>query len=378
MSAIRAEALAWLKDAALPLWHERGWDAASGGFVERLREDGAPDTAAPRRVRVQMRQVYVYAQAALRGWYAPARGLALETLDFLLTKCRPARGAPGFAHLTDSGGHVIDGRIDAYDQAFGLLALAAAYRLTRDAQLRALIDAEIAFIDAQIVDPATGLWLEGVPGATPRRQNPQMHAFEAWLALYEATGDAAFLARARFIAEALAARFVDPATGALRELFDARFEPLVAGQSVEPGHHFEWVWLLHGYARHADVAPPPVAAGLYDWGARFGLDAGGHAIDACACDGAPLQRTRRLWPQTEFIKANLALEEAGDAEAGARADAGLGRLIAGYLAVTPRGGWVDRFDAAGVLVDGRMPTSSFYHIFAAVAEADRVSPRSAA
>src|SRR5690242_2703100 len=48
---------------AIPLWSTVGWDNASGGFIDRLHRDGTPDTAAPRRVFVQARQISCYAKA---------------------------------------------------------------------------------------------------------------------------------------------------------------------------------------------------------------------------------------------------------------------------------------------------------------------------
>ena len=39
-------------DHALPLWSTEGWDAAAGGFVDRLQPDGRADRLAPRRVFV--------------------------------------------------------------------------------------------------------------------------------------------------------------------------------------------------------------------------------------------------------------------------------------------------------------------------------------
>lgn len=370
-SPARIAALAWLRDEALPLWHQRGWDTRSGGFVERLTEAGAPDFEAPRRVRVQMRQIYVYANAATDGLYDPARQLARDTLAFLTSRCRPPGARAGFAHLTDKTGKVIDARIDAYDQAFGLLALAAAYRMSGDDAIKTLIETELAYIDAHLVEPATGLWLEGAPTSLPRRQNPQMHAFEAFLALYEATGEPAMLARADAIAAHLEARFI-AGSGAVCEYFDAAFVPLTYGQTAEPGHHFEWVWLLHRHARLAGREPPALAERLYTWGMTHGIGADGFAIDLCGADGTAKDRGRRLWPQTELIKAHLAREEAGVAGAGAVADAALAALMASYFTHDPRGGWVDRFDADGVLVDGRMPVSTFYHVYVAIAESGRV------
>lgn len=376
-ASARAAALAWLGDAALPLWHRRGWDAKSGGFVERLTPDGLPDLDAPRRVRVQMRQIYVYASAAFDGLYEPAEQVALDTLEFLLTRCRPPGASAGFAHQTDCSGQVTDPKIDAYDQAFALLALAAVYRMNGDAQVRALIDAELAFIDETLAEPDTGLLFEGAPPSLPRRQNPQMHAFEAFSALFEATGDAAFLKRADTIADHLARRMVSPG-GAICEFFDAEFRPLAAGQWAEPGHHFEWVWLLHRQARLAGRQPSPLAARLHDWGMSHGVGPDGFAVDACLIDGTLKDGGRRLWPQTELIKAHLAREEAGVAGAGDAADGALSSLMASYFTHAPRGGWVDRYDAAGALSDARMPVSTFYHVYVAIAEAVRVGRTAAA
>ena len=51
----------------LPLWAGRGWDAQRGGFVDRLGADGESDREAPRRLRVQARQIYCFARAAQLG-----------------------------------------------------------------------------------------------------------------------------------------------------------------------------------------------------------------------------------------------------------------------------------------------------------------------
>ena len=374
MSEARSAAIDWAKRYALPLWARLGWDHEKGGFVERLDEAGKPDPEAVRRVRVQARQVYVYAHAAILGWHDGAADIAHAGFAWWLTHCRQDGG--GFKRLVARDGATVEAGVDAYDQAFGLLALAWMYRLTGDAQIGALIRDEMAFADDRLLDPATGGWFENTERTTPRRQNPQMHAFEAMLALYEATGDAAYLARAERFLALLETKLVDPHKDFLLEYFDDVFAPLnvEAGRVVEPGHHFEWVWLLHAYARLKGAAPHRLAGRLFDWAMRYGRDAQGFAVDECDRSGAPRGGTRRLWPQTELIKAHLAREEAGvDPAAGRGADAALEALMRTYCTRAPEGGWVDRFDGTGALMDGRMPSSTFYHIFCAIAEAARVS-----
>ena len=83
---------------AFPLWSKEGWDRTTGGFVERLDQEGRADRLAPRRVRVQARQIYCFAKAAQVGWYPDGREIALKGLEHLLTRAEsprwPARLCP--------------------------------------------------------------------------------------------------------------------------------------------------------------------------------------------------------------------------------------------------------------------------------------------
>src|SRR5580700_10692179 len=103
---------------SLPLWSREGWDPATGGFVERLDIEGSADRAAPRRVRVQARQIYCFAKAAQIGWYPKGKEIALKGLDYLLSKAKSPDGRPGFVHLLAPDGSTVNLMRDAYDHAF--------------------------------------------------------------------------------------------------------------------------------------------------------------------------------------------------------------------------------------------------------------------
>src|SRR5437016_6314114 len=77
---------------SLPLWFREGWDPSTGGFVERLDIEGKADRSAPRRVRVQARQIYCFAKAAQLGWYPPGLEIAIMGLDYLLAKAKSPDG----------------------------------------------------------------------------------------------------------------------------------------------------------------------------------------------------------------------------------------------------------------------------------------------
>ncbi|MDB5582172.1 MAG: mannose-6-phosphate isomerase, partial [Bradyrhizobium sp.] len=272
-----------LIDHSLPLWSTEGWDAAAGGFVERLDISGHADLAAPRRVRVQARQIYCFAKAAKLGWYPEGAEIARKGLEYLLAKAKSPDGQPGFVHVLAPDGSVLNPLRDTYDHAFVLLALAALYQLDGDAQLRAEIDSLMVFFDTKLRS-SDGGYAEGVPASLPRRQNPQMHVFEALIATFDATHDPSFQARAGDLFGVFIASLYDGQKQVLGEYFEqdwSRIEPV----SVEPGHQAEWVWLLKGFERITGCPTAKHRGQLLASALRFREAATGLLIDEGDAEG---------------------------------------------------------------------------------------------
>lgn len=353
-------------ERSLPLWASKGWDGKSGGFVERLDRDGRPDDGAIRRVRVQARQIYCFAKAAQLDWYPAGEQLALDGLDHLLTKARSHDGE-GFVHLLTPLGEVADARCDTYDQAFVLLALANVYQLRQDAQVLAEMQRLLAFIDRKLRS-TNGGFVEGVPASLPRRQNPQMHLFEAMIAAFDATQDAKFQDRAGELFMLFTANLYDKESQTLGEYFEDDWSRILPA-SVEPGHQAEWVWLLKGFERITGCPTKNYRSGLLNSALRFRDVSTGCLIDEGDAAGNVIKSTRRLWPQTEIAKAWIAQAEAGDFGAREQSLDALLRMHKFYLCHPVAGGWYDQFDADGVSLVDFIPASSFYHVLCAVAEA---------
>jgi mannose/cellobiose epimerase-like protein (N-acyl-D-glucosamine 2-epimerase family) len=357
-------------DHALPLWSTEGWDAATGGFVDRLDQDGRADRLAPRRVLVQARQIYCFAKAAQIGWYPEGREIALKGLDHLLAKARAPDGRPGFVHALAPDGTVRDPRRDTYDHAFVLLALACVYALDRDAQIRSEINGLLSFLDTRLRSPHGG-FREGLPASLPRRQNPHMHLFEAMIAAFEATHDAAFQNRAGDFFGLFLANLYDKQKRVLGEYFEddwSRIEPVV----VEPGHQAEWIWLLKGFERITGCPTSRHRAELLETTLRYRDAATGCLVDEGDAAGNITRHSRRLRPQTEMAKAWIAQAEAGEAGAADEARAALSRLERHYLRHPVPGGWYDQFDGDGKSLVATIPASSFYHVLCAAVEAEQV------
>jgi mannose-6-phosphate isomerase len=355
---------------SLPLWSREGWDSSRGGFVEQLDIEGKADAVAPRRVRVQARQIYCFAAAAQIGWYPAGRDIAIKGLDYLLAKAKSPDGRPGFVHMLDPDGSAIDSARDTYDHAFILLALAAVYRLTEDAQVRHEIVSLVGFLDSSLRSSHGG-FVEGVPATLPRRQNPQMHLFEAMIATFDATRDPVYQSRAGDLFGLFVANLYDQRRQLLGEYFEddwSSIEPVC----VEPGHQAEWVWLLKGFERITGCPTGRHRAGLLASALRYRDDVTGCLFDEGSADGSIRRFTRRLWPQTEIAKAWMAQAEAGERGAADQAREALARMYRHYLRHPVPGGWYDQFDRDNRSLVASIPASSFYHVLCAVAEAERV------
>jgi mannose-6-phosphate isomerase len=375
---LRDDLKAWALEHAFPVWWDVGADKVQGGFFEKIALDGTP-VEAPRRARVQPRQIYSYAVAGLLGWEGPWKQALEHGLDFYLSKYRRPDGF--MRTLVASDGSPLDDKVDLYDQAFGLFGLAMASSvLPERADLPALAVALRQALYAKLKHPTAG-FEESVPRTLPLLSNPHMHLFEASLAWIDAGGDSQWRAMADEIAELALAKFIDPKSGGLREYYDGDWNPApgVDGRIVEPGHQFEWAWLLLRWGKLAGRDDAIAAAlRMIAIGDGPGVDpARGVAIFALLDDMSVHDDIARLWAQTERIKAGvLAAQVDGDPRWWTTAAEGAEGLIK-YFDVPVKGLWRDKLRADGTFVEEAAPASSFYHIVCAILELDRaVSARS--
>ena len=123
-------------------------------------------------------------------------------------------------------GRVGDPTFDLYNQAFALLAYAQrAAGVRRGVRLAPAGDRRCATRSRNPMRIPAAAFCEDRDGRLPQRSNPHMHLFESALAWIEIDGDPAWQAMADGVAELCLERFIDPASGALREFFAADWTP---------------------------------------------------------------------------------------------------------------------------------------------------------
>jgi mannose/cellobiose epimerase-like protein (N-acyl-D-glucosamine 2-epimerase family) len=312
--------------------------------------------------------------AERRQWHPGSKELVERAFATMKRDYFRRDGRDGWAFSIARDGSLVDAARDLYAHAFVLLAVASYVQATGRRDGLDVARDTLAFLDRDMKAPLGGGYLETLPVRQgPRRQNPHMHLFEALLALWECSGDRSFLERGGQVFDLFLARFFQDRQGVLLEYFDPALRPLPgAGAAVEPGHHFEWCWLLRRYERASgDSRVGPILERLYEHAGRAGFDADGLLVDEVRPDGTTMKASRRLWPMTEAIKSDLAEALRGRMGARERAVASTRLLHRRFVDPAPRGGWIDRLDPEGAPLGDFMPATSLYHLAGAIDELAR-------
>lgn len=243
-----------------------------------------------------------------------------------------------------------------YEQAFTLLAMAALREAlpqrvditSRAASLREALEG--------LRHPAGGF---REAGGQPFQANAQMHLLESALAWERL--EPGWTALADEIAGLALDRFVDPVRGLVQEFFDTDWRPLPddAGGLIEPGHQFEWAWLLNQWGRRrGEGAARAMARRLYAAGLR-GIDPARQvAVGSLWSDFRVREPVAQIWAQTEFLRAALVFDDEAQALVAARS-------LAAFLETPTPGLWWDRMGSDGAFVVEPSRGTALYHVLGA-------------
>ncbi|MGU3401098.1 AGE family epimerase/isomerase [Brucellaceae bacterium D45D] len=369
----------WLHNDALPLWLASGVDGTDNGFFERIGQDGVATAGDDRRSRVHPRQIYCFAKAGAMGW----QGSWQETVEAGIAYYdRIYKREDGFyGSLANAGGELIDDTFDLYNQAFSIFAASqiAVAIPGRYEEMRTRVMRLMNGLIADYHHPQGG-FEEANPPKLPLRSNPHMHLFEAMLAWESVDGDTSFWSNyADEIANLALTRFIDGKTGALREFFDHDWQPFPGekGRVVEPGHQFEWAWLMGQWAhRRQNSQAMNAAKGLFQVAVNHGICAERKvAIMSLYDDFSVHDGLARLWPQTEWIKSALlfaSLSSGDEREHYLNSAVRAMDALRPFLATPIKGLWYDKWPEGEAMLDEPAPASTFYHILCACYEAEKV------
>lgn len=370
----------------VPAWIGLAQDRQSGGVVERLDANGRPVQGEPRTTLVQARTIFALAQLYLVTGNPALLDAARDIHAFMTAHLRLPSG--GYRYSVEPNGEIgsdpKSGICRAYDQSFALLAFVTLQKADPSLVDDDAIDTLWSFIET-LVEPTTGALYEDdvMAGSSARAgdrraQNPQMHMLEALLQAYDLTRQGKWLQRATGYVALAERYFVDPSTGAVREFVAHDLSPLEGAEGArrEPGHQYEWAWLLERFIElGGDERVKPLADRMAGFADAHGVRRSGEALDgapfdALDADGGVTEATHLLWPLTEAGKLASLHHLQGRRGAADRARE-LEMLIFSFYFSPGDLRWVNQVDGAGRVVWNDALSRLIYHVLLFVTEGAR-------
>jgi len=351
----RAWLRAWLWESVIPFWARVAVCEASSGFIEGLDLDGRPRPDMLRRGRIAPRQLFSFSRAKRLGWNPDGAADAIieAALAYLNGPARVQNG--GWGHTFNADGQVQDARRDLYDHAFVALA-GCELAVLGDTRGEQLAEEAFSTIDRVFTDERHGGWHDPETAPGLKRANPHMHLLEASLAHYEVFHDAASLARIDTIGTLFERHMFDPASGAMVEEFNADWSRQSADR-IEPGHCYEWAFLLGEAERLTGRDTLSWRRRLIDYAERSGVISG-LVVD----QSGETRPSFRLWPQLERLRALSHMHRPGVV-----LPVVFDHIINAYLRPGPAHGWIDRLDADLGPAATHVPASMIYHFMMTLA-----------
>ena len=356
----------------VPKWYEAFRDP-NGGFYERLGKGFKPVPTGQRRLVSQCRQLSIYSHTSLNG-NKVFNGDLKKQFEFIIARYfELSTGLWNFS--LDENGQVKDKTCDLYALTFVIFACSHYYRASGDERAQETAGNVLRLIDARFrlkVGLAEALGPDSKPLPQIRRQNPHMHLLEACLFAHETWGGKPYEDMADEMVGLFQNVFFDSRRCALVEFFDDDLKPHPEkGDQLEPGHYFEWIWLLKKHAAlKGDLKlHDPFCLQLLTWANKFGWDEKhGGIYDTVAPDGRIIATTKRIWPFCEALKANaLMLESVPNRQVIKDRVTEMVRVFEGKY-MQERGFWTESLNRDLSQAADFMPATTPYHVYFGITE----------
>ncbi len=186
-----------------------------------------------------------------------------------------------------------------------------------------------------------------------------MHLAEAFLQVLAVRADEHTQQSLLQLCEALQAHFVEPAHGLMLE------KPRgVVDNWFEPGHQFEWFYLLHTSPLLRDTPLHASIDRAFGFAEQYGVKEGA-VLAMLDVDGRVLDATQRIWAQAEYLRA-LVLRAGSEAKL-------VDQLQALQARFLREAGWYECRDGEGNVSRHDMPSTTPYHLATCLEGLQRLS-----
>ncbi len=290
----------------LPYWEKNGIDFNKGGFYEFLKNSDK-GFGEIRRTRLIARQIYSFSEGFALGWEGPIERIIQHGLDFIIQNKMISHSGK-LAQSINLKNSEVNFSHDLYDYAFFFFCLA---EISNRAKFKNLAEEyakkTLKYLELNWRHPKIG-FIEDPHHCCFLKSNPHMHMLEACLH-WEIKGDSQvyqFREIADEIVELAISKFIDQDKGFIYELFnkDWTIPDKKEFLMIEPGHQFEWGYLLLQWSLLRDnYKVYAYAKNLINIGEKFGIsNINSSVVNSINKNLSFEDANSKIWPQTERVK----------------------------------------------------------------------------
>ena len=290
---------------------EYGWDIEYGGLFETLDSQGKNGSEDFRRVMVHARQLFVFSRWTRITRDKTYERMARKIFEYLTASFWDADYEGWYSKVTLDG-KPLDPTKDLYAHAFVLFGLVHYAEYISKNEAEPWIQKTITLLQERF-SRSDGSYKQQMNRYfsdvtfNQRSQNPHMHLLEAALALSNRNESCQYNALVASLLKLFDDKFLDRRKLIIHEHLDSNFYPdKEIGHIIEPGHHYEWAWLLDWTAEKLDQPQlKDLGSSILSRSLEFGwdLEFDGVFDQINATDMSILKSSKRLWPILELIKA---------------------------------------------------------------------------
>ena len=349
----------------VPFLTEHGWDDCYGGLFESLNTKGEHGREDFRRVMLHGRQLFVFSRWAGLTHNENFKAMANKIFEYMTNSFWDTEYGGWYSRVTIDGSPA-DSTKDLYAHAFVLFGLIHHARYVEKQKSEYWIEKTLSVLAQHFLRP-DGSYKEKMnryfadETVNQRYQNPHMHLFEAALALCEYKKTSENYSFAVSLLALFNNKFLDQKNMIIREFLDKNFNPdNKIGHIIEPGHHYEWAWLLSWAAETLERSElNALGKSILDRSLKFGWDRAHNGVfdQVNARDFSVWKNSKRLWPVLELIKAlNVFLDNKNRIYLGKALEI----LMTYYF--KKDGTWTEHYSFDWKVLSDGMPVSSAYHL----------------
>ena len=366
----------------LPYWEKNGIDFNKGGFFEFLKNSDK-GFGEIRRTRLIARQIYSFSEGYALGWKGPIEKIIQHGLDFIIQN-KMISSTGRLAKSINLKNSEVNFSHDLYDYAFFLFCLAEISTRTKFKTFaEEYAKKTLKYLELNWRHPKIG-FIEDPHNSFFLKSNPHMHMLEACLH-WEIKGDSQvyqFREIADEIVELAISKFIDQDKGFLYELFNEDWsipdkkEFLI----IEPGHQFEWGYLLLQWSLLRDnYKVYKYAKNLINIGEEFGISRTNRSVVNSINKNLSYEDANcKICPQTERVKVwslivsnhkkfNFGLQESSYSLAKSISNLNIFLKKKDNNAL-----WEEILDLNGNFIDIPNKASSLYHIVFAISNLNKI------